>query len=229
MPPKEAVSLNIHQRVIAVMKDGQYVQKVKGKAPYSVMNYDDVITMFRPLFVKHGILAIPTATSIERIEIPMPTKYKPDQVGWMTTCMIQTEFVNVDDKEDKIVVSFPGQGNDDQDKGPGKACTYGFKSAIKYLFQVRSGDDPDMSHHDYSDEPPKPTRKQLMTDITEAVRVFDLTKEQSKLIVQHHFGGAMEIKTATLEELAEVLVYLNGLTQGTVAETLDKYTTGASE
>lgn len=125
-------SPNIFQRVLGVMSDLDYIQKgpksVNGQYRYA--SHDQVTSALHPLFVKHGLVAIPS------VEESM-------QDGNRTTVKLLTTFVNADNPTDSFTTRSLGYGVDAGDKGPGKAVSYAFKMACLKVFCLATGDDPD--------------------------------------------------------------------------------------
>ena len=107
---------NIHQRILAVMSDLNYVQKSDKKVnnQYTFVTHDAVSAALHPLLVTHGIVTIPRMTEWA-------------QDGNRTSVNMEVDFVNVDAPEDKVTVPCFGFGIDPQDKGPGKAVSYATK------------------------------------------------------------------------------------------------------
>lgn len=141
-PAAETEPLNIHQRILAIMKEVLYVQKQKGATgmPYTAVMHDTVTALLHPQFVKHGICVVPSVASVE-------------QNGNRTEIMMDVTFANADQPDDCFTVRFPGYGIDAKDKGPGMACSYAYKYALLKLFALETGDDPDKSNADH--EPDK--------------------------------------------------------------------------
>jgi hypothetical protein len=52
-------------------------------------------------------------------------------------------FENIDNRDDYIDVATFGYGVDGQDKGPGKAMSYGVKYALLKVLGLETGDDPE--------------------------------------------------------------------------------------
>lgn len=122
---------NILQRLNAVMEQVRFVQKEKKQGMrYSIVSHDAVTKLIRPHMVANGIVYWP---------IDMEMK----QSGNRTEAVFKVRFASVHDKEDFIDVSTAGYGIDDQDKGPGKAISYGVKYAQLKALGMESGDDPD--------------------------------------------------------------------------------------
>ncbi len=124
--------LNIHQRLLNIMADIDYIQKgpktVNGQYRYA--SHDQVTAALHPLFVKHRVLPIPTTEEMK-------------QEGNRTSILLGVAFTNVDQPRDQVYVKFPGFGVDPGDKGPGKAISYAFKMACLKTFCLETGEDPD--------------------------------------------------------------------------------------
>ena len=123
---------NIYQRLHAVMQKVKYVQKEERKVgiEYTYVSHDTVTALCRTPFIEEGIvvhLADMTRTQTEnRTEIDF-----------------NVAFVNIDNPGDRVVVPTCGYGIDEQDKGVGKAISYGFKYAILKTLCLETGDDPE--------------------------------------------------------------------------------------
>lgn len=124
-------ALNIAQRISAAMADVDYVQKEKKSGMnYSIVSHDAVTAKVRPILHKHGVVYYPRNMTIE-------------QVGNRTQAVFDVRFENIDDRTDYIDVATFGYGVDPQDKGPGKAMSYGVKYALLKVLGLETGDDPD--------------------------------------------------------------------------------------
>jgi len=139
-----AETLNIYQRISAVMADLDYVQKEDKLVndQYSFVSHDAVSAAIHPLLVKHGIVAVPRVISWA-------------QDGNRTSVDLEVDFVNIDTPEDGITVPSFGFGIDKQDKGPGKAVSYAVKYAALKLFVLATGDDPERDLIDHVADKPK--------------------------------------------------------------------------
>lgn len=62
---------------------------------------------------------------------------------FMTRVKTVYRFVNVDEPTDFIETTVFSEGIDAQDKGSGKAMTYGDKYALMKMYKISTGDDPD--------------------------------------------------------------------------------------
>lgn len=125
---------NIHQRLHAVMKEVDYVQKDKkidaGTRGYMVVTHDAVTSKVRPVLVKHGVMYY-------------PQNLKHCQDGNRTEVSLDVVFVNVNDPQDKVAVPTFGYGIDQGDKGPGKAVSYAVKYALLKALGLETGEDAD--------------------------------------------------------------------------------------
>lgn len=123
---------NIHQKILAIMAEVDYIQKGDKKVnnQYKFVGHDQVSAVFHKKFVEHGIISIPTVIEIS-------------QDGNRTQIMLNVKFINVDNPQDVLSVDFPGYGVDGGDKGPGKAISYAYKYALLKTFCLETGDDPD--------------------------------------------------------------------------------------
>lgn len=127
----ESQKLNVFQRMNAVMKEVDYVQKTKNPGmQYSTVSHDAVTALVRPSIVKWGLVYYPVAMT-------------RSQEGNRTEVELTVRIQNVDDREDYIDVPTIGYGIDSQDKGPGKAVSYAVKYALLKAFGLETGDDPD--------------------------------------------------------------------------------------
>ena len=135
-------TMNIYQRILAVMADLEYVRKESTKVnnQYTFVSHDAVSKKLHPLLVKHGIAVLP--------------KLKEwTQNGNRTEVLVDVEFVNVDMPEERFTVPSLGFGIDQQDKGPGKAVSYACKYAMLKTFVLETGDDPERDNIDHEPEP----------------------------------------------------------------------------
>lgn len=127
-------SLNIYQRINAVMKEAEYMQKGAAQQGKGVL-YDDVIAMLRPLLIKHGIVIVVRQMSFESVSSVEGTKQKIYQGRY------DMDLVNIDKPEDKVTHTAYAQGMDGGDKAPGKAQTYAVKIMLTKGFALESGVD----------------------------------------------------------------------------------------
>lgn len=122
---------NIAQRINAAMAEVDYIQKEKKSGMnYSIVSHDAVTAKVRPILQAHGI-------------VYYPRDFNAVQNGNRTELIFTVRFENVDNRGDFIDVATMGYGVDSQDKGPGKAISYGVKYALLKVLGLETGDDPD--------------------------------------------------------------------------------------
>jgi len=123
---------NIAQRLNAVMAEVDYVQKQPKKdgMQYAYVSHDSVTKLVRPILQTHGVVYYPRDLEVR-------------QNGNRTEAVFNVRFENIDDRTDYIDVATFGYGVDSQDKGPGKAMSYGVKYALLKALGLETGDDPE--------------------------------------------------------------------------------------
>ena len=129
---KKPISMkNIHQKINQAMHDIKGVEKTQsGKAPYPTVKHEDLTKVVRPVFQKLGIVYYMTDMDVTR-------------EGNNTIAKFTLRLVNVDNPQDVLDVDTLGYGIDNQDKGPGKAISYGVKYALLKLLGLSGGEDSD--------------------------------------------------------------------------------------
>ena len=151
--------MNIHQRILQVMKSVSYIQKEQKRGmQYSVVSHDAVTAKLRPAIIEAGIVYYPVSIELK-------------QEGNRTECLLNVRFVNADKPEDYIETVAIGYGIDTQDKGPGKAISYAIKYALLKTFALETGDDPDLDQsvvHTPTDRKPTPPPRVSMSEVSES-------------------------------------------------------------
>ena len=134
--------LNIAQRINAAMGEVEYIQKEKKQGMnYSIVSHDAVTAKVRPILQKHGVVYYPRDMSVH-------------QEGNRTQATFSVRFENIDDRADFIDVATFGYGVDPQDKGPGKAMSYGVKYALLKVLGLETGDEPEDVQDERADYKP---------------------------------------------------------------------------
>lgn len=128
----EERQLNVHQRINAIMRELDYIQKGEARVngQYRFASHDQVTEAIHPYLVKYGINIIPSTRSMK-------------QEGNRTEGCFGFTFVNIDEPKDCFTVEFCGYGVDPSDKGPGKAISYAYKCCVLKTFNLATGEDPD--------------------------------------------------------------------------------------
>lgn len=146
--------LNIFQKLSAITAELQTVAKnlevnAGSRNSYKAVSERDVIDAVKPLENKYGVYSYPCAREIlESCTLESENDYQ-GKVTKKTTFFsrIQTtyRFVNVDNPNEFIETTVFSEGIDPQDKGSGKAMTYGDKYALMKAYKISTGDDPDQN------------------------------------------------------------------------------------
>ena len=156
---------NIFQRINAVMQEVAYVQKDKAVtgmgAGYKAVTHDNLVSVARASFVKHGIVMYPEQVGGD-LNPPMP---KAD--GTLSNMRLYEgsyifHFVNIDKPDDKVSVPVVAHAMDNGDKAPGKAMTYGAKTAVLKLLWLETGENEESREE--TKERSKPKAKPLPDD-----------------------------------------------------------------
>ena len=135
--------MNIYQRINAVMKQVQYVQKDKqisgGGANYKAVTHDQVISVARAALVEAGVVIYPSQLEGGFLQMrdvnATPT---PIKMG-LYSGKYEVNFVGIDEG-DKLTVVVEAHANDNGDKAPGKALTYATKAAILKVLCLETGE-----------------------------------------------------------------------------------------
>ena len=125
---------NIYQRINAVMRDCDYLQKKQAQQGKGV-KYDEVIAMIRDLLIKHGIVMVVRQKSMSLIDGVEGTKQKVYQGEY------EMDLVNIDNPSEVVTHTAFSHGMDGGDKAPGKAHTYATKIMLVKGFGIETGED----------------------------------------------------------------------------------------
>jgi hypothetical protein len=153
--------MNVYQRLHAVMKEIDYVQKEDKKVnnQYTFVSHDAVTAKCRKSFVAWGLITVPSV--VEHVSEWCTRKQKAWLTGsdgkksetmvdapiLRTTLKVNVVFFNIDDPSQSITTTAIGYGLDDQDKGVGKAYSYAVKYAYLKALGLETGDDPEREIH----------------------------------------------------------------------------------
>ncbi|WP_294742113.1 ERF family protein [uncultured Exiguobacterium sp.] len=127
---------NIHQKMLEVMRQIQYLKKDDTVAfkstSYKGLSEEKVTSTVRQAFLELGI-------------VMYPIKQDSHRVGNLTTVNVTYRIANTEG-DDYVDVVSTGEGADTQDKAAGKAMTYAYKYALLRTFAIPSGEDTDKIH-----------------------------------------------------------------------------------
>lgn len=142
--------LNIYQRMakitakLPVVAKNLKVETFKGGKGYKAVSERDILDAVKPLEAEYGIYSFPYSRDIliqDTLETGSPESRK---TIFMSRIKTVYRFVNIDNPQEYIETIVFSEGIDSQDKGSGKAMTYGDKYALMKAYKISTGDDPDV-------------------------------------------------------------------------------------
>ena len=146
--------MNIIEKMAAITAELQTVAKnltveTGRNKSYKAVSERDIIDAVKPLESKYGVYSYPAGRRVLESEMLESESEYNGKITKKTTFFSRIEtlyrFVNVDDPTDYIETVTFAEGIDSQDKGSGKAMTYGDKYALMKAYKISTGDDPDQS------------------------------------------------------------------------------------
>lgn len=128
----DASKLNIYQRLALVMAAVPYVQKDVTIQGYKGISRDGVVAAVRRELLANGVLAVTTqATTADGVVVGgyrnTPRTDKEDNKLTIYWGAYITRFTNIDNPADFVEVQHAAEGQDYNDKAPGKSATYAEK------------------------------------------------------------------------------------------------------
>jgi hypothetical protein len=139
---------NIYQRINAVMKEVEYVQKdatITGGGSYKAVTHDNVTAVLRPLLVKHGIVV---GVSQAKGKVLQMRDVKIDIKMHLYQGDYTVSFINIDQPEDRHSVQIQAHSTDTGDKSPGKAMSMATKYAMLKTFSIETGENEEGRYHE---------------------------------------------------------------------------------
>lgn len=131
---QEQTQLSLYTKLSKIMQEVEYLNKdttIKTKrGEYNVISESAVLKAVRPKLIEYGIVVIPRNMEVTRL-------------GTVTTLTAWWAIIDSQTGEE-ITACSTGQGHDDYDKGAGMAQTYALKYLFLKMFQIKTGDDPDL-------------------------------------------------------------------------------------
>lgn len=198
-------SKNIYQRINAVMKEVQYVQKDKavsgGGQNYKAVTHDQVVSVARESLVKHGIVIIPNQIGGEFLVMrDMNATPQPVKMG-LYSGWYEINFINMDNGEDKITVKIEAHAADNGDKATGKALTYATKAALLKVLNLETGENDesraDARDTSMIDEQTSYELEQQMIEIVENGQAV-WSKKGQRLLTKYKIGHPSQLKETKL-------------------------------
>ena len=143
--------MNIYEKMLAITAKMETVAKnlnvSAGKSSYKAVSERDVIDAVKPLEKEFGIYSYPHSREIlESEQLESESEFNGNSVKkttFYTHIKTVYRFVNIEKPEEFIDTVVFSVGLDSQDKGDGKAMTYGDKYALMKAYKISTGDDPD--------------------------------------------------------------------------------------
>lgn len=147
---------NIYQRVNAVMKVVEYVQKdatveTGGGRTYRAVSHDMVLAVLRKAMVECGIVTAVEQLRSEFVQQrgPDPRADKTQFTQHLYSADYAVHFVNMDKPEDRITITINAHAQDSGDKAPGKAASYAVKYAMLKTFGLETGENDEGRFAEY--------------------------------------------------------------------------------
>jgi len=167
--------MNIYQRINAVMKEVEYVQKdghiSGGGANYKAVTHDNVTAVLRPHLVKFGIVVRVSQVKGKILQMRAP---KEDIKMHLYQGEYDISFVNIDKPEEMVTVRQQAHANDNGDKAPGKAESYATKYAMLKTFSLETGENEEgrYAEEDCSDAIEQLSKAENMEELANSFRAY---------------------------------------------------------
>ncbi len=164
--------LNIYQRINAVMKEVEYVQKDAaingGGANYKAVTHDMVTAVIRKSMVENGIVIEVNQTDSELL---VKRDVESGVKMHLYSGTYAVSFINIDNGQDRLTSTINAHANDNGDKAPGKAASYAVKYAMLKTFSLETGENEESRTHE---EPLfTPEQKERFDEILETKQALD--------------------------------------------------------
>lgn len=146
--------MNIFEKMLAITAELQTVAKnltvqTTKTSSYKAVSERDILDAVKPLETKYGVYSYPICREVlESNLLESESNYNGQitkKTTFMTRIMTVYRFVNVEKPDEYIETTTFAEGIDSQDKGSGKAMTYGDKYALMKAYKISTGDDPDQN------------------------------------------------------------------------------------
>ena len=144
--------MNLFEKMAAITADMDTIAKNltvetgKGKG-YKAVSERDIVDAVKPLEAKHRVYSYPFSRELVESEILESESTYDGKTTKKTTFYTHLRtiyrFVDIDAPDSFIDMCVYSVGLDTQDKGDGKAMTYGDKYALMKAYKISTGDDPD--------------------------------------------------------------------------------------
>jgi hypothetical protein len=148
--------MNIFEKMAAITAELKTVAKnlevAAGGGKYKAVSERDIIDAVKPLEEKYRVYSYPCDREILESEMLQSDSTYNGKTTTKTTFFTRIKttykFVDIDHPNEFITTVTFAEGIDTQDKGSGKAMTYGDKYALMKAYKISTGDDPDYNPSD---------------------------------------------------------------------------------
>jgi hypothetical protein len=158
--------VNIYQRINAVMKKVEYVQKDAVIQGYKAVTHDNVTAVLRPHLVAQGIVV---RVDQLRGEVIDKWQSKNGSNFHRYTGEYAVHFVNAETPEDVLTVTVQAHADDNADKAPGKAMSYATKYAMLKTFSLETGENEEGRYS----EPYTPEQLEVFHELVEQEKAYE--------------------------------------------------------
>ena len=162
--------MNIYEKLSAITAElgtvAKNLQVATSKTQsYKAVSERDVLDAVKPMEKKYGVYSYPfSRETVESERLESESEYQgkvTKKTTFYTRIKTVYRFVNVEKPEEYVDTTVFSVGIDSQDKGDGKAMTYGDKYALMKAYKISTGDDPDQEASRDTDYKSKPNTDKL--------------------------------------------------------------------
>lgn len=223
---------NIYQRMAAITAELQTVAKnltvetSKNKG-YKAVSERDIIDAVKPAEAYHGVYSYPASREIlDSAMLESETEYQgkvTKRTTFFTRIKTVYRFVNMDDPKDYIETTTFAEGIDSQDKGSGKAMTYGDKYALMKAYKISTGDDPDQTasadeRYTRKEAPervePQKADESLVQKVITGLRYVSQGETEEQRALLKELTGKTNVYDLSQTEATELVIRLRELARG---------------
>lgn len=189
--------MNIYQRLNAVRKKVEYIQKDATVAGYRAVTHDQVTAIVRPHLVEHGIMVVPSLVSSNVVE--GQTNSGKFKLRYEATYEIA--FINEEEPSDCLIIRVEAHADDSGDKAPGKAVSYATKTALLKVLSLETGES-DESRMEESKKA-EPVTKEQVAEIQSLLEKYGKSTEDFvtylQKVVSKDIGSLQDMTINTYE------------------------------
>lgn len=174
-------NLNLHQKLVEIRKEAQYLQKDTEGYGYNYVSGSRVLETLRPKMDELGVIIYPEIQETTTKKVVTQTN-KGEREVWVVEGKMNYILQNADEPNEKIKVPFHLNGlQDSPDKALGTALTYSERYFLLKFFNIATDkDDPDARKDKIKARKVKPKQKRIKKLLTylkkNEIDNFDVTK-----------------------------------------------------